>query len=75
MIYLYELEKLVNTWTERASHPLFETDYADGLRDCAYELTQLINRSIEEETMTEEMYQEKLADDYLLLEKENGIAV
>jgi hypothetical protein len=75
MIYLYELEKLVSTWTERASHPFFGAGYADGLRDCAYELTQLINHAIEEETMTDELYQEKLADDYLLLERENGIAV
>ena len=60
MIYTSDLQQLINNWQERVDTTAHSQLYKDGVMDCIYELSQLINKALLEE-MTEED-----ARDYIL---------
>lgn len=48
MVYITDLQNLISQWIERVGNAAYDSPYREGLSECAYELTQLINRSIQE---------------------------
>lgn len=60
MIYINDIQQLVDTWTERMNNTAKPFDYRNALSVCIYELNQLISKARLDE-MTEED-----ARDYLL---------
>ena len=53
MVYVSDLQHLIDSWQERMDTSVHPSSYKDGVMDCIYELNQLINRTLLDE-MTEE---------------------
>ena len=72
MIYISDVQKLADKWTERMNNPTQSFDYQNALSECIYELNQLVNKTILDE-MTEEDAREYIlsqeADTYLSSEE------
>ena len=60
MVYIADLQQLINSWQERLGSNVQPSPYKDALSDCIYDLNQLINRAILNEMA------EKDARDYIL---------
>jgi len=64
MIYISDLQQLVNSWQGRVDSSIYPSSYKDGVMDCIYELNQLISKSIDEEIAYNEFLDSE-ADSYL----------
>lgn len=64
MIYINDLQNLVDEWQKRMKNPEQPDSYKNALFDCIYELNGIINHSIQEE-MSYQDYLEQEADNYL----------
>ena len=72
MIYVTDLQQLINSWQERVDSPVHSSSYKDGVMDCIYELNQLISKSFIDELTEEDAKQYLLqqeADNYLSSEE------
>lgn len=64
MVYICDLQQLIREWLERMNTAQ-PPSYKDALRDCIYDLNQLVDRAIEEEFDYKEMVESQIADSYL----------
>ena len=73
MIYITDLQQLINNWQGRVDSAVYPSSYKDGVMDCIYELNQFINKTLLDE-MTEEDARDYIlsqeADAYLSIEKD-----
>lgn len=46
MIYLSDLQALIDSWQKRMHNPSYSLEYRDGMLDCAFELTQLLSKEL-----------------------------
>ena len=49
MIYEGQLFNLISSWNQRAQNSTNNQSYKDGVSECAYELSSMISRIIEDE--------------------------
>lgn len=77
MIYVSDLQQLISQWTDRMDNYAHPSSYKDALAECAYELSQLVNKALLDE-MTEKDAKEYLssqeADSYLSSMEAHGYA-
>ena len=60
MIWISDIQQLVNSWQERLDSPVQPSSYKDALSECIYDLNKLINDKLIEE-MTEQDAKDYLA--------------
>ena len=65
MIYISDLQQLINSWQQRMTSGEHPIPYRDALNDCIYELNQVITSSLDEELSYREYLESWKADDYL----------
>jgi len=53
MVYISDLQQLIQSWQGRVDSDVYPSSYKDGVMDCIYELNQLISKTLLDE-MTEE---------------------
>ena len=49
MIYTKDINDLLAQWTKRMAEFSSNSEYVDGVRDCIYDLNQLLTKSLDEE--------------------------
>ena len=64
MIYTKDIDKLIDKWQLSLQSFKDNPDYVDGIRDCIYDLSNLVTKSINEE-LTYQDFLEMEADSYL----------
>ena len=64
MIYVSDLQHLISQWTDRMRNHAHPSSYRDAISECIYELSKVINSSIEEELSYQDFLSQQ-ADDYL----------
>ena len=64
MIYTKDIDELIDTWQLSLQSFKDSPDYVDGIRDCIYDLSNLVTKSIDEE-LTYQDFLEMEADSYL----------
>ena len=72
MVYVTDLQQLINSWQERVDSSVHSSSYKDGVMDCIYGLNQLISKSLIDELTEEDAKQYLLqqeADNYLSSEE------
>lgn len=65
MIYVSDVQHLISQWLLRADNFSQPAPYRDALKECAYDLSSLINSSLMEELDYKEILESWEADDYL----------
>ena len=54
MITVHDLQQLSDSWIERLGNPAQPSSYKDALRECIYEISNLIDKSVKEELSYED---------------------
>ena len=68
MITISDLQKLQQSWQDRLDSTIQPLAYRDALSECIYDISVLINSSIEEELSYQDFLSQQ-ADDYLSSEE------
>ena len=63
MVTVADLQQLTDSWIERLGNPTQPSSYKDALRECIYEVTNLIDKSVKEELSYQEFLSSE-ADKY-----------
>lgn len=64
MLYPSDITQLINQWSDRITNYNSNSEYADGIRDCIFDLNNLLLDSYEEEDSYQEFLSQQ-ADNYL----------
>ena len=65
LVYNSDLDNLLSEWQEVINKPFASDSYKDGVRDCMYDLQNLLNKRNEEEALADEAWAQIMADEYL----------
>lgn len=64
MIYISDLQQLLNSWMNKRDTYPFTSPYRDALCDCIYELSDFISRNIDDQLSYQDLIDSE-ADEYL----------
>ena len=64
MLYESDVSSLLSQWQKELKEST-DASYKDGLRDCIYDLTMLLDERFKEEILAKEAWEQQMADDYL----------
>ena len=64
MVYISDLQPLINSWQERLHNQYQPTPYKDALSECIYDLNQCINNSIDRMTEEDAFFANLEPDDF-----------
>lgn len=61
MIYDCDLDNLISQWQQRMTTA--DSSYKDALNDCIYDLSNLMDKAFEEETLIHDVLEEQIKED------------
>ena len=74
MIYIYQIQQLIEQWGKRSRSNIQPQAYKDALYECAFDLNQLIEKSKEEDMDFEDAIKE-METNYSIRPEAHGVYV